>query len=112
MDLTIPYPQPVDNDIVADLLGGTPDEVPEAYADASPISWVDVESSPFLIVHGTLDTVNPVEHSRSMTSALHDAGVEVAYFEDPLADHFTWGDWNRLDDWVLAQLAFNLGDPI
>jgi dienelactone hydrolase len=34
------------------LLGGTYQEVPERYRDASPLSWIDERTVPFLIIHG------------------------------------------------------------
>lgn len=104
MDLTIPYPQAMDREIVVDLMGGTIDEVPDAYRDASPLSWVDAETVPFLIVHGTRDDVNPVEHARRMADALHRTEVAVVYAELP-TDHFMAGDWSVAGPWVLTFLA-------
>jgi acetyl esterase/lipase len=108
MDLTIPYPQEMDNQIAINLLGGTPAEAPEAYRDASPIAWVDEQTAPFLILHGTNDTINPVAHSRTMEAALHEAGIEVVYLEDPHADHFTWGSWFNSGPWTLTFFAQHL----
>ena len=108
MDLSIPYPQEVDRQIVVSLLGGTADEVPDVYRDASPIAWVDEESSPFLILHGTQDDINPVTHSRTMEAALHEAGVEVVYLEDPDAGHGTWGNWASTAPWTLTFFEIHL----
>jgi acetyl esterase/lipase len=107
-DLTIPSANPFNNDLVADLLGGTPDEVPEAYRDASPVSHVDEESAPFLIIHGAKDLDLPVEHARRMVDALHEAGVEVAYLELPNADHMIPAWWLMTGPWVLTFLAIHL----
>jgi acetyl esterase/lipase len=87
MDLAAPYPNPSDNELVATLLGGTPADAPEAYRDPSPLAWVDHDTVPFLIVHGGSDEVNPVELSRRMTTALHDAAVEVIYAGFPGVSH-------------------------
>jgi acetyl esterase/lipase len=108
MDLTIPYPQEMDRQIAVNLLGGTAEEVPDAYQDASPITWVDADSAPFVIMHGARDDINPVEHSRTMEVALHEAGVEVVYFEDPDADHFAWGSWTNSGPWTLTFLEHHL----
>jgi acetyl esterase/lipase len=62
-----------------DLLAGSPDEVPEAYRDASPLAWVSEGAAPFLILHGTSDAMLPVSQSRRMAEALRDAGVEVVF---------------------------------
>lgn len=109
-DLTIPLPASAEfyGDILAAMLGGTPEEVPEVYRDASPIAHVDEESAPFLIIHGTKDMDVPVEHSRRMVDALHEAGVEVAYLELPNADHMIPAWWLMTGPWVLTFLGQHL----
>jgi acetyl esterase/lipase len=102
MDLASPYPNPSDNELVVTLLGGTPAEVPEAYRDASPLAWVDQYTVPFLIVHGRSDMVNPVDLSRRMTTALHDAAVEVIYAEFPGVDHLGAFEWSLHGPWTLT----------
>jgi acetyl esterase/lipase len=102
MDLLLPYPQEFDRESLRRLLGGTPDEEPDAYRDASPIAWVDETSAPFLIIHGGADDMNTPEHARTMTTALQDAGVEVIYAEFPDANHFTAADWVVAGPWALA----------
>lgn len=108
MDLAIPYPNAVDTEIVTGLLGGAPEEAPDAYSDASPLAQVDEETVPFLIFHGQRDTINPIEHSRRMVAALHEAGVEVVYVEIPDADHFTWGTWSAVGPFTLVFLERHL----
>jgi len=56
---------------------------------------------------GGLDDINPVEHWRTMEAALHEAGVEVVYFEDPDADHFSWM-WSNVGLWALTFLEKHL----
>jgi len=107
-DLTIPYPQEADRQIVRDLLGGTAEATPETYRDASPLSWVDERSTPFLILHGGRDDINPVEHSRRMAEALRTAGAEVVFGEFPDADHFAWASWDRTGPWALPFFARHL----
>lgn len=108
MDLAMPYPNPSDNDIAVALLGATPAEAPEAYRDASPLYWVDQDTVPFLIVHGGSDEVNPVEHSRRMVTALHDAAVEVIYAEFPGLGHLAVFDWRVHGPWTLTFLGIHL----
>jgi acetyl esterase/lipase len=105
MDLTIPYPDPFWNEVYAAMLGGTPDEQPEAYRDASPLFQVDADSAPFLIIHGTDDIETPVEHSRRMVAALRGAGVEVTYGEYPKVGHFVTEQWAFNGPWALAFLG-------
>ena len=110
-DLTIP-PPPVLASYVeqfyADLLGGTLEEAPEAYHDASPLVHVDEESAPFLIIHAAEDSDVSVEHSRRLVEALHEAGVEVAYLELPDATHDDVGSWETSGPWVLTFLGMHL----
>ena len=108
LDLSIPYPGEFDRQSLVALLGGTPDEVPEAYLDASPITWVDEESAPFLIIHGGADPMNPVEHARHMTDALHEVGVEVISVEIPTADHFSIAEWAMAGPWARTFFAVML----
>ena len=91
------YTLPPARDEVEALLGGTPESVPERYRDASPLTWVDATSAPFLIVHGLDDDVVPIEQSRRLVAALRAARVEVTYVELPQARH---GD--LIDTWSLA----------
>ena len=107
-DLTIPSMVPNGEAIFVLLLGGTPEEVPEAYRDLSPITHVDGETAPFLIFHGADDEFVSVLHSRRMTDALHDAGIEVIYAEFPRAGHFVWRDWERSSLETLAFLERHL----
>lgn len=63
--------------LLQQLIGKTQAEAPELYRDASPIAFVDRHSAPFLIFHGTADTLVPFEQSERMRSALAKAGVEA-----------------------------------
>jgi acetyl esterase/lipase len=108
MDLLIPYPEEFDRESLVALLGTTPEEDPDAYRDASPITWVDDASSPFLIIHGGADDMNSPEHARTMTAALQAAGVEVVYAEFPEANHFTAADWPVAGPWALTFLERHL----
>lgn len=108
MDLTIPYPNPSDDQIAINLLGGLAAATPEAYRDVSPITWVDAETVPFLVVHGGADEANPVEHSRRMVAALHNAEVEVIYAEFPGVGHLGAFAWDLHGPWALTFFARHL----
>jgi acetyl esterase/lipase len=110
MDLSIPTIMSDGEAIQTVLLGGGPGEAAAAYRDISPITHVTPASAPFLMLHGADDVIVGVEHSRRMTEALHQAGVEVVYAEYPVADHFIWLDWNQSAALTLAFLARHLGD--
>lgn len=108
VDLTIPYPDATRTEINATMLGGTRREKPAAYRDASPLTWVDADSVPFLVIHGVRDEVVPVEHSRRLVAALRGVEVEVTYGEYPRAYHLTTRDWRFGGPWALAFLSLHL----
>lgn len=74
-------------DIMLNLLGGPPDDLPEAYRLMSPISHVDPGCPPTLLLHGSHDTLVPVEASRALQRELLRAGVPVIYVEFPQTEH-------------------------
>lgn len=92
----------------ADLLGGTPDEVPERYAAADPAALLPL-GVPVALVHGTADEIVRVEMSRQYAKAASDTGDAVTYFEVPGADHFDVIDplstaWPRVLEAITAVL--------
>lgn len=68
---------------VADLLGGSPGEVPDRYAAASPSAFTPL-GVPQLLIHGTEDVIVPV--SQSLLHASGDPEAEVVEVDG--ADHF------------------------
>lgn len=68
------------------LLGGTPEERPELYAEANPIRRVPI-GVPLLVVHGAADETIPLARSREFAAAAREAGDEVELVELPGADH-------------------------
>jgi acetyl esterase/lipase len=63
-------------------------EAPEAYEHASPMSCVHPGAPPFFVVHGTRDTLVPVEEARRFVHLLRDgAHAPVVYAEIPGAQH-------------------------
>lgn len=103
-DVSLPSPLSGEDDADAERLGGTPEEVPEAYRDVSPVAFVDEHSAPMLVIQGMDDIYNPVEQSRLLVAALNEAGVEVIYAELAGEDHFTIAEWERTGPLVLAFL--------
>jgi len=67
--------------------GGTREQVPEAWREASPITWAGGGDAPFLLIHGTADVmVLPVQSERS-TGLMRRAGVDVELLLVPGLDH-------------------------
>lgn len=46
----------------------------------SPIHWVSANAPPFLLIHGTSDTLVPFEQSQKMCDALHSAGADCELY--------------------------------
>jgi acetyl esterase/lipase len=62
---------------VALLIGGPATENKKKARKASPLTYVDKDSAPFLIMHGDKDNIVPLKQSELLTDALKKAGVEV-----------------------------------
>ena len=61
---------------------------PEIFRDASPIARVHRNAPPFLVIHGSKDTVIPVEQARSFVERLRAVSHSmVGYLEFPGAGH-------------------------
>jgi acetyl esterase/lipase len=61
---------------------------PEVFRDASPIARVHRDAPPFLVIHGSKDSVIPVEQARSFVERLRAASHSmVGYLELPGAGH-------------------------
>jgi acetyl esterase/lipase len=61
---------------------------PEVFRDASPIARVHRNAPPFLVIHGSKDSVIPVEQARSFVERLRAASQSmVGYLELPGAGH-------------------------
>jgi pectinesterase len=69
------------------FLGGTSDQVPEIYMEASPVAHVSATSAPFLFLHGTADNTLPYQQSLEMQSALQAVGVRAELYSAKDADH-------------------------
>lgn len=59
------------------LIGGPIQENKEKVAKANPITYVDKNDPPFLIIHGSHDALVPVHQSQILSQALKKAGVPV-----------------------------------
>lgn len=56
--------------LVSDFLGGTMDEVSDAYKNASPVTHVDAGDPPMLLFQGTDDPLVPFTQAFEMTKAM------------------------------------------
>jgi acetyl esterase/lipase len=63
-------------------------DVAEPFRQASPISHVHQDAPPFFVLHGTNDSLVPVEQARSFTARLREVSRQpVVYAELPWAQH-------------------------
>jgi acetyl esterase/lipase len=60
------------------FLGGTPDELPDRYAAASPVTYV-ADAPPTLLAHGTDDEALPIADAAAYRDALRAAGRHVEF---------------------------------
>lgn len=60
------------------LFGGAPEEVPERYADASPLTWVDAVRAPVLVLAGENDPRCPIRQIDNYLDALAEREVPYA----------------------------------
>jgi len=73
--------------LLIDLLGGTPEEVPDAYRRGSPISHARPGCPPTLQVIGDDDFAVDVSHGRRLHAVLQEAGVPSVLVELPDTVH-------------------------
>jgi dipeptidyl aminopeptidase/acylaminoacyl peptidase len=104
VDLVLACELSLSRGVVARLLGGDPDELPDVYAKASPAALVPI-GVPLLCVHGGLDDVVPPEMSERFAERARLAGddCELRVFDDQ--DHMGHIDpdnpmWQAAADWL------------
>jgi acetyl esterase/lipase len=87
--------RPTERDIIRgllpSLLGGTPDEVPDIYRQASPITYARTGSPPLLLVHGTDDPLVLIEQAEVFAKKLEEAGAPVQFLRLPGGTHSDFG---------------------
>ena len=86
-DPPVPASYDTANNALARLLGGRVADHEELARLASPITFVDKDSAPFLIMHGDKDPVVPVQQSVVLDAALCKAGVDSTLVIVPGAGH-------------------------
>ncbi|MBA3686758.1 MAG: alpha/beta hydrolase [Planctomycetes bacterium] len=83
-----PRPDPLDvRLLISDYLGGTPDQQPQAYRAASPLSFADRPRPPTLLITGSDDHAVLLSFQRRMRDRLTAGGTPVALIELAGAEH-------------------------
>jgi acetyl esterase/lipase len=73
--------------ILGGYLGGSPEEVPEAYREASPLNCVDGRTPPTLLIQGGADVLVSPLHSARLSERLQAANRPHLFVDVPLATH-------------------------
>lgn len=105
-DLREAWKQNLSNGAVEEFLEGTPDEVPDHYAAASPMALIP-SRVPHLLIHGDEDAIVPVSMSEAYHAATLGAGGRSTLLTLPDADHFDVIDpeshvWPEIASAILA----------
>jgi acetyl esterase/lipase len=83
-----PRPDPAHvRGILETFIGGRPDEKPEHYRHASPITWVSKASAPTLSLYGARDHIVEARFGRMLDAALKQAGATSVLLELPWSEH-------------------------
>jgi acetyl esterase/lipase len=69
------WPRDLEREVIVPFLGGSFADRADAYRKASPVSYVTRNAPPFLLFHGRLDELVPVDQSIRLAARLKDAGV-------------------------------------
>jgi len=83
-----PRPDPLDvRSIEATFLGGTPDDMPDVYREASPITYVSGRLPPSLLIYGGRDHVVLPRFAAMLDDRLRAAGATSVSLTIPWAEH-------------------------
>ena len=73
--------------MIGRYLGGSPADVPQVYAAASPISHAGADCPPTLLIHGGRDTLVAPIQSDMLAMQLAQAGAQYMLLRLPWAEH-------------------------
>ncbi|MFE9680650.1 alpha/beta hydrolase fold domain-containing protein [Streptomyces sp. NPDC006285] len=91
-DLTALAKDPTDpRSFEALMVGGAPADVPDRARDASPVHHVTADAPPFLVLHGSADSLVPSDQGVRLAAALRAAGAHVGLHLIDGADHLWYG---------------------
>jgi acetyl esterase/lipase len=83
-----PRPDPLDvRAILETYLGGTPETVPAAYHDASPVTYARPRVPPTLLVYGARDHIVEARFGGELNDRLQATGATSVLLEIPWAEH-------------------------
>ena len=81
-------PDPLDTrQVFSDYLGGSVDELPERYREASPLSHADQPRPPTLLINGGRDHLIYLSFGEALAKRLGNHGTAVALIDLPWSEH-------------------------
>ena len=84
----LPNPDPIDiQDVLKNFLGGTPEELPELYQQASPINYIKPDLPPTLLVYPGRDRLVQAKFGRELYDKLRATENTAILLEIPWAEH-------------------------
>lgn len=107
-----PNPDPIDvKQVLSAFMGGTPSEFPAAYAQASPITYVQAAIRspepnalpPVLLIYGGRDHIVEARFGRKLYDLLKLSGTAAAFVKIPWAEHA----FDKIFSGVSNQLALH-----
>jgi acetyl esterase/lipase len=109
LDLRRGWELHLSNDAVAQFLGGSPEEVPDHYREASPAEK-PIPQAVQKLIHGTADDSVPYEISQRYAERKKKLGEKVDLITLPKTSHFEIVDpgsavWSKVQETVIALTA-------
>lgn len=92
------------------LLGGNVKDKLDLAQLANPITHIDADDPPFLIVHGERDTVVPIHQSEILAEALTTKGISVTFIRLPQLTHSYRGKNGEPFDPELIKITIDFFD--
>ena len=93
--------------VTTQLLGGAVTQKPELTQAANPITHIDPQDPPFMVLHGDLDKIVPVSQSEILVTALESQGVPVTFIRKPEMTHSYEGENGERFDPELIDLTLD-----
>ena len=93
--------------VTTQLLGGSVAKNVELAQAANPITYIDPQDPPFMVLHGDLDKIVPVSQSEILVTALQSHQVPVTFIRKPEMTHSYEGENGERFDPELIDLTLN-----
>lgn len=94
------------------LFGGSVATRDSLVRSASPLTYLNADAPPMLLIHGTADDIVPYDQSVKLFDALTANGVEATLVSLDGVDHALYGYSVQVWEHLLAFFKRTLGDPV